>query len=116
MTNTDFNVLLSAIIDQLNALAADAEDSGDYGVADVGLALDLRADAWRDDHDGESPPPTEAEMAAIIAECEGNRVKFERIESAQSRLKEAYFSLADCYPHLNSLNRYERNWKDELGL
>lgn len=106
------NITLDGIVQRLNALAQEEQDAGQYGVSDINIALDIRADNW--DGEGDCPPPTPDELSAIQAECDANLAKFERIDAEKTELYERYHELTGTTPHMYDNGFYARSRHEKI--
>lgn len=106
----EISARLDAIIDRLNELNAEEQDMR-YGVADLELALDIRADTW--DGEGDCPDPTPEEIESIKAEIK----RLEEIDAETSVLISEYYGYTHTSPYRYELGgNYARRWKEEIYL
>ena len=89
------------IIDELNELAFERENTGDYILA---VVVDSREDEGL-------PPFTPEELDAARKECDENCDKVNAIEKAMDKLLEEYRSITGKSPHYNELtDRFSINF------
>lgn len=96
---------LNSIISRLNELN-EQEQYMRYGVTDLAIALDIRADSW--DEEGECPDPGPDELQQIQNECD----LVLRNDAERDALVNKYYEISHTTPHLYPNGIYARLYGD----